>query len=116
MRLDLLAPELLLLISQYISPVDSTCLALCNYRLFTLPFRDILYSPLHQASTKTPADDLRIELLTRLTRRLPEYYPCHACIRLHPWRHVKLPGPKFNLRKCYDGLPWDKIQSLSPAV
>lgn len=111
-NLDHLPPELLLLISQYLSPVDSTCLALCSHRLFPLPFRDILYRPFPQGGLRSPADDLRIDLLTRLTRHLPEYYLCYACMRLHLWRHVNLPAPDFKLRKCYDDLPWDKRKSL----
>lgn len=44
-NLDLLPPELLLLISQRLSlhVLDSTCLALCSHRLFTIPFRVFMY-------------------------------------------------------------------------
>lgn len=114
-NLNLLPPELLLLISQHLSPVDSTCLALCSRRLFTLPFRDLMYSPCPQGGPGGLAadDDLRVDLLTRLSRGLPEYYLCYACLRLHFWRHVNLPAPNFKLRKCYDNLPWDKEKSLS---
>lgn len=114
-NLDLLPPELLLLISQHLSPVDSTCLTLCSHRLFTLPFRDLMYSPCPQGGSGSSAadGDLRIDLLTRLSRGLPEYYLCYACLRLHLWRHVSLPAPNLKLRKCYDNLPWDKQKSLS---
>ncbi|CEJ58531.1 hypothetical protein PMG11_07185 [Penicillium brasilianum] len=109
-NLDLLPPELLLLISQYLSTVDSTCLALCSHRFFTLPFGDFLYRPFPLGGLGSPAE--RIDLLTRLTRHLPEYYLCYACMRMHLWRHVNLPCPDFKLMKCYDDLPWDKRKSL----
>lgn len=112
-NLDLHPPELLLLISQYLSPVDSTCLALCSHRLFALPFRGMLYRPFPQGDRESPAEDLRLDLLTRLSRHLPEYYLCYACMRLHLWRHDNLPAPDFKLTKCYDDLPWDKRKSLS---
>lgn len=111
-NLDLLPPELLLLISQYLSPVDSTCLTLCSRRLFTLPLRDLLYGSSRLGDLGSPAGDLRIELLTRLSRQLPEYYLCYACLRLHLCRHVDLPAPESKLGKCYDDLPWDKRKSL----
>lgn len=112
-KLDLLPPELLLLISHFLSPVDCTCLALCNHRLFVVPFRGGLHRPFPQGGPGSPTDELRIDLLTRLSRHLPAYYPCYACTRLHLWRHVSLPAPNFRLRKCYDDLPWDKEKSLS---
>lgn len=111
-NLDFLPPELLLLISQHLSPVDSTCLALCNHRLFTIPFPDLLRRSPSEGSRGSSVDNLRIDLLTTLTRNWPEYYLCYACMRLHLWRHVKLPAPGFKLRGCYDGLPWDKAKSL----
>ncbi len=117
-NLDLLPPELLLLISQHLSPVDSTCLALCSHRLFTLPFRSLMYSPCPKGGPRSSAadDDLCIDLLTRLSRGWSEYYLCYACLRLHLSRHVNLRAPNFKLRKCYDSLPWDKKKSLSLSV
>lgn len=110
MTLDNLPSELILLISRYLSPVDTSCLALCNHRFMAFSsagsFDDLFGKPLPgpQIGPRKPSDELRIDLLTRLARNLPQYYLCFACLRLHLWRYVELPSPILKLRRCY-GVP-----------
>lgn len=94
--------ELLLMISHHLSPVDIACLALCNHRLlFSL---GSACDDLPQNRTGGPEDGPRIDLLTCLSRELPQYYLCHACLRLHLWAKVALPGPKFKVPACVESL------------
>lgn len=97
-----LALELLLMISDHLSPVDIACLALCNRRLlFSL---GSACHDLPKNRTGGPEDGLRIDFLTRFSRDLPQYYLCHACLRLHLWQKVALPGPKFKVPACVESL------------
>lgn len=94
--------ELLLVISDHLSPVDIACLALCNRRL--LLSLGSACDDLPKNRTGGPEDGPRVDLLTRFSRGLPQYYLCDACLRLHPWHKVALPGPKFKVRACVDSL------------
>ncbi|KAJ5341443.1 hypothetical protein N7541_010567 [Penicillium brevicompactum] len=85
--------ELLWMISGHLSPADSACLALCNHyllRCFEGTFSKNFSNG--RSSTPSPTDDARIELLTRLSYNLPQYYLCNICLRLHLWRNVGLPN------------------------
>lgn len=95
--------ELLLMISDHLSPVDIACLALCNRRRLLFSFGSAC-DDLPQNRTGGPEDGPRIDFLTRLSRDLPQYYLCHACLRLHLWRKVALPGPKFKVPPCIESL------------
>ncbi|CRL27699.1 Cyclin-like F-box [Penicillium camemberti] len=81
--------ELLLVISDHLSPVDIACLALCNRRL--LLSLGSACDDLPKNRTGGPEDGPRVDLLTRFSRGLPQYYLCDACLRLHPWHKVALP-------------------------
>lgn len=90
------------MISNRLSPVDIACLALCNRQLlFSL---GSVCNDLPKSRTGGPEDGPRIDLLTRFSRDLPQYYLCHACLRLHLWGKVALPGPKFKVPACVDSL------------
>lgn len=60
-------------------------------------FDDLLGKPFPGIHTGGPGENLRIDLLARLARYLPQYYLCYACLRLHLWRHIDLPTPNFKL-------------------
>jgi hypothetical protein len=94
--------ELLLMVAQDLSPVDVACLALCNRRL--LSSLGSACRNLPKGRTGGPDDGPRIDFLTRFSRDLPQYHLCHACLRLHLWRKVALPGPKFKLPACVESL------------
>lgn len=102
--LDTLPPELVFLISSYLSPVDASCLALCSHHFmaFSSGFDGPLGSSFSGVRSGNPDEALRIDLLTRLARHLPQYYLCYACLRLHLWQHVDLPTPNFKLPSCFD--------------
>ena len=94
--------ELLLMVAEDLSPVDFACLALCNRRL--LSSLGSACRDLPKSRTGGPEDGPRIDFLTRFSRDLPQYHVCHACLRLHLWRKVALPGPKFKLAACVESL------------
>lgn len=104
--LDKLPPELVFLISSYLSPVDAFCLALCSHHFmaFFLDSDELLGKSFPGIHTGGLGENLRIDLLTRLARHLPQYYLCHACLRLHLWQHVDLPSPNFEPRRCFDSI------------
>lgn len=104
--LDTLPPELVFLISSYLSPVDASCLALCSHHFmaFSPGFDDLLGKSFPGVRKGGPGENLRIDFLTRLARHLPQYYLCYACLRLHLWRHIDLPTPNFKLRSCFDSI------------
>lgn len=88
-------------------PRGCPCPALCNRHLMALSFRDLLNKPFPPGRTGRPDEKLRLTLLTRLCRDLPQYHLCFACVRLHLWRHLKMPSPNFKLRDCYNKLSHD---------
>lgn len=73
-RLTGLPTELLAQIYTLLSPVDLTCLGLCNHRLYTL------FKAYHRFPTLR-AD--RLAIFIRLERDLPEYFACDICNLLH---------------------------------
>lgn len=90
------------MIFDHLSPVDIACLALCNRRLlFSL---GSACDDLPKSRTGGLEDGPRVDFLTRFSRDLPQYYLCHACLRLHLWHKVALPGPKFKIPACVDSL------------
>jgi hypothetical protein len=100
-KLENLQPELLLLISKYLSSTDASWLALCSRHFMTRSFHDILNKSFPPGRTGQPDEEVRIEFLTRLCRDLPQYHACFACLRLHLWQHIDSPSPSFNFRSCY---------------
>jgi hypothetical protein len=71
-----LPPELFLLISDFLSVVDITCLSLCNRRFRELSLRQIIgQSPLTKHE--------KLSVLNRLERDSPEYFACDICHVLH---------------------------------
>lgn len=71
-----LPPELFLLISDFRSVVDITCLSLCNRRFRDLSLRQIIgQSPLTKHE--------KLSILNRLERDSPEYFACDICHVLH---------------------------------
>jgi hypothetical protein len=72
-----LPPELLLTITNSLSPVDLICFSLCSHRLFDIS--------LGKGVKRLPSctKDEKLFLLTRLDRDLPTYFACDACNLLH---------------------------------
>lgn len=96
--------ELLTMISCHLSPIDVACLALGNHHLLycfgVTAFKGFSNG---RSRTPTPTDDARIELLSRLSRDLPQYYLCFICLRLHLWKNVERPtiwSPRLRHRLC----------------
>ncbi|KAF3384694.1 hypothetical protein F1880_002085 [Penicillium rolfsii] len=71
-----LPPELFLLILDFLSVVDITCLSLCNHR-----FRELSLSQMIGQSSLTK--DEKLSILNRLERDSPEYFACDICHVLH---------------------------------
>lgn len=71
-----LPPELFLLIADFLSVVDITCLSLCNRR-----FRELSLGQMIGQSPLTKNEKLSI--LNRLERDSPEYFACDICHVLH---------------------------------
>lgn len=95
-----LPSELIHMVKEHLSPIDTACLALCNHNLvhFLKPAAQHLANDSH----------LRMEFLTRLSRDVSEYYICFMCARLHPWRKIESPSPTFKLFDCSKSLPREK--------
>lgn len=74
-----------------------------NCLVFSQPFKRAIYPGPYRA----PEEELRIDLLTRLCRELPQYHLCFACLRLHLWQHIGPPGPGFKPRDCYESVRHD---------
>jgi hypothetical protein len=71
--LDILPPELVFLVSSYLSPVDASCLASCSHHFmaFCSGFDDLLVESFPGVRKGEPGENLRFDLLTRLARPLP---------------------------------------------
>jgi len=96
--------ELLLLISEFLSPADIVCLAVCNHSLMALFVSDS--TPLEDRLPKGlpgAMGDERSLFLTRLSLDLPQYYLCSVCLRLHLSKNVPSPT-KFVHPKCFHSL------------
>ncbi|KAJ5697745.1 hypothetical protein N7488_011429 [Penicillium malachiteum] len=82
MKFNKLPPELVLMIFRYLSPVDITCLALCNHYFMSCSSKldTLLGKRWPGVRTGRSDDDLQIDLLTRLARNLP-----HTTFVLHAY-------------------------------
>lgn len=79
----------------------------CLPRLMQPPiivFLGSVCDDLPKSRTWGSEDGPRNDFLTRFSRDMPQYYLCHACLRLHLWAKVALPGPKFKVSACVDSL------------
>lgn len=84
-----LPPELLQMITNYLSPADSASLVLCNHILFGVLGNKHL---LALRSGKDQEEDREL-FLTTLTRDLPGHFYCHYCSHLHLRDDLGPPGP-----------------------
>ncbi|PLN85570.1 hypothetical protein BDW42DRAFT_202409 [Aspergillus taichungensis] len=113
-----LPPELLWMISEYLSPVDLACLALRNRHLLHT-FAGTAFKNFSNGRTGNPTDDARIQLLSRLSCDLPQYHLCFICLRLHLWKKAGLPSVYyFKIHRRADVLDstnWYLIEHLSLA-
>ncbi|PYI25561.1 hypothetical protein BP00DRAFT_358167 [Aspergillus indologenus CBS 114.80] len=100
--LELLPPELLLQITDYLAIVDTICLGLCSRTLhhFTTGLCDL--SPVQRNKS------LALSALNRLVRDLPRMFCCHYCARLHSITDVLPPATdQIIFTKCPDlGAPY----------
>ncbi|CAG8340841.1 unnamed protein product [Penicillium salamii] len=81
------------MISCYLSPVDIACHALGNHHLrccFVVDAFEVFSKG--RSPTPAPTDHARTELLSRLSRDIPQYYLCFICLRLHLWKNVGPPN------------------------
>lgn len=96
--------ELLWMISEHLSPADVACLTLCSHHLIHCFIKSAFHG-IPNGRTGGSGDDTRIDLLSRLSRDLPQYYLCYACLRLHIWNKIELPRPGFDVPDCCKSLP-----------
>ncbi|KAJ5621975.1 hypothetical protein N7528_005207 [Penicillium herquei] len=75
-KLSALPLELFFQISDFLSPVDLTCLSVCEYQFFCW------LSMRYHGLPHLVADE-KLLLLIRLERDIPEYFACYVCKRLH---------------------------------
>ncbi|KAJ6028303.1 hypothetical protein N7540_003879 [Penicillium herquei] len=80
-----LPAELLLTISDFLSPSERIILSLCNRRFF-----EILFRPINEQAS--PSRELaRIPILKSLQRSLPDQYVCYLCCKLHKYHNAGCP-------------------------
>lgn len=97
--------ELLFLITDFLSPADIVCLALCDHGL-----TDALSSGGQKPLTRhlppgQPGnmENERSQFLIRLSLDNSQYYLCYVCVRLHLWENMA-PPLRFKPRECYKSL------------
>ncbi|CAG8908261.1 unnamed protein product [Penicillium egyptiacum] len=99
--------ELILLISDLLSPEDILCLSMCDHRLFGALSRKRNFLPL-VASDKLP-------FLHRIERDLPGYFVCHCCFLLHEFdgsERFAMSGIRLEWRSrlpCVSGWKWETV-------
>lgn len=98
--------EILLMISEDLSSADIACLTLCSRHLM-YSFIQSAFQSISNGRTGGPGDDIRIDLLSRLSRDLPQYYLCYGCLRLHTWENIERPNPLLQLPACCKSLPFE---------
>lgn len=95
-NLQNLPPEILQMIMEYLTPVDTACLTLCNHALLWV------IGNRHWSASLSPGKDneeYRESFLTTLTRDLPGHFFCHHCSRLHRRDDYSPPGPLWQPEK-----------------
>lgn len=101
--------ELLLIIAEFLSPIDGACLSLSSRKLlglFSEREKELLKAQPGETwirkARPVPGggawNDERAAFLSRLSRDFPRYFFCYTCSRLHPWEMVGPPGPAFQPR------------------
>ncbi|KAJ5634226.1 hypothetical protein N7528_002068 [Penicillium herquei] len=77
--------ELLLMISDFLSPTERIIFSLCSHRLFA-----VLYRPIKEQVS--PYTNLaKIPILESLQRSLPDQYVCYLCCKLHTYDNAGCP-------------------------
>ncbi|KAK2781702.1 hypothetical protein FQN52_001377 [Onygenales sp. PD_12] len=89
-KLTDLPTELVLMILDYLSPVDAACLTLCNHHFLRV---------LGTQPWTTLDSGLRELFLIRLTSDLPFHFFCHFCSVIHSCKDMPPPGPAYLLYK-----------------
>lgn len=79
-----LPPELILLIADFLNPDDLACVSLCNRQLITFLQAQRRRQRTPQLSPREE-QQIRMSILTRLERDLPNYFVCHSCNFLHSY-------------------------------
>ena len=77
-----LPPERILLMADYLDPDELACVSLCNRQLFTLLQAQHRRQRTPQLSPREE-QQIRVSILTRLERDIPNYFVCHSCKFLH---------------------------------
>lgn len=94
--------ELLLMVTDYLSPVDAACTALCSHQLFL---------GLRKAILRVSKDtQMRLDLLTRTSQhlKLKQYYLCFDCAQLHSCHKIALSSPFSGPPNCSNSSPRDR--------
>jgi hypothetical protein len=86
-----LPPEILQLMTEYLSPADTATLTLCNHSLLRA-LGNIHWSSLRHGNNNHEYREL---FLITLTRDLPGHFFCHHCARLHKCAEFGPPGPAW---------------------
>lgn len=79
--LEMLPPEIILCITDFLEKPDIVCLSLCSHFLLNVNGIPVL-----------PTRDLKRALLTRIVVELPHMFYCHYCVKLHPIADVSHPS------------------------
>ncbi|KAK2797235.1 hypothetical protein FQN51_008758 [Onygenales sp. PD_10] len=101
-KLTDLPTELVLMILDYVSPVDAACLTLCNHHFLRV---------LGTQSWTALDSGLRELFLTRLTSDLPFHFFCHFCSVIHSCKDMLPPGPA-SLRYKYPARHSEELRML----
>jgi hypothetical protein len=90
-----LPPVLISFIAEALAPEDLACLSLCNHQLSTFlePQRSHLRSENNDRWLSTEQEQIRMAILHRLERDLPNNFACHICFLLHKYDGSQYYGP-----------------------
>lgn len=99
-----LPPGLISFIAEVLAPEDQACLSLCNHQLSTAlePQRSHLRSENKGRWLSTEQEQVRMAILHRLERDLPNYFACHCCFLLHKYDGSQYLGPCQLVSRRYD--------------
>jgi hypothetical protein len=79
-----LPPELIQSVAEFLDSDDLACFSLCNHQLFTFLQAQRRRRRTHCENALPFEDDhVRMSIVKRLERDLPNYFTCHTCNKLH---------------------------------
>lgn len=90
------------MIAGHLSSADLACLTLCSHALLETFFakrgrlKDLFPIWIHDDRMLLELNLPRVTFLSQLSRDLPQCYLCYRCLKLHPWKHIRLPWVSTN--------------------